>query len=164
MKHTLAAVMLLGQLVGTGAAAASAGAVDYESLVTEIRSLKDDADVVSYLSRNAVEAQRLSTLQRTIERSLTLAREYQRRAEEERQRQQLGSVLAGHPMLSETGKAMLSGASDPVALGIKAAKYKEDARDAVVNLALGYRDIKARAVAQKEAAARPNGLQVVPSL
>lgn len=128
------------------------GQVDYEALVMELRRLRDDTDVVSYLSNNAVEAQQISTLERNIERSLTLAREYRQRAQESRSRQQLGTMgmLAGDTPVGRMGQQLSSTTPDPIQFDIAASEHVENARDGLVTLVFTYRDIKARTVAQKQ--------------
>lgn len=158
--------MLFGQLA-VRAAAAQSSAIDYSALYTEMQSLKDDANVVRWLSRHETEAQRVLALEQTAEHARALAIEYRRAAAETRvkaealqRRREFGAAAGGVVTLQAYGQALERAAaqeqsqlSDPIALELRAAEYTAQAREALVGLVSSYRAIKARAVARKQSAA-----------
>jgi hypothetical protein len=142
----------LPMLAIVGTTTAAFGAIDYQALADEARSLRDDPDVVRYLSRDVREAHRLSTLEENIKRSLALVQQYRQQAEESRRRQRIGmtGMVAGDTPLGRQAQQIGASAGDPAAFEAKASEYSQAATDELVELVSRYRDIKARAVAQKE--------------
>ncbi|HSB21408.1 MAG TPA: hypothetical protein VLD85_15470 [Anaeromyxobacteraceae bacterium] len=133
-----------------------AHAQDYQAFAAELRSLKADADVVAYLEGDLQRARQLQTLEAAMEGRLHLAEEYRAQAQDLRRLQAMAQYL----QVPTGGRGSKDGSpaatEDPEAqeLELRAAQQVEIARDTLVALVAGYREVKALAVAKK-AGAKP---------
>jgi predicted RNA-binding protein with PIN domain len=124
-----------------------ANALDYPALVQELRALKNDPDVVTYLADNLRASRILDRGEQEIRSSLRLAREYEDQAQEMRRQRAdalaLQAVTGGYRAAPAIGEMMAKQDNAPEVLELKAAEYIEAARDSLVELVAEYREVKA---------------------
>jgi hypothetical protein len=147
--RALLPVALVGAAIG-----GSAHAQDHQALDAELQTLKGDADVLAYLVGDPRRAQQLRTLEAAMESRLHLAEEYRAQAEDLRRLEAMAQSLRVPTGRREGGSA--AAAEDPAAqeLELRAAQQVQIARDTLVDLVAGYREVKALAGAQKKARAK----------
>jgi hypothetical protein len=132
----------------------SARALDYAALGAELQTLKADADVLAYLEGDPKRARQLQTLEAAMEARLHLAQEYRAQAQDLRRLQAMAQDLQVPSGRGEAGSPSAAEDSAPHELEIRAAQEVEIARETLVDLVAGYREVKALAGAQKKARAR----------
>jgi hypothetical protein len=150
-----AARVLLPVALVVAALGGSAHAQDYQALAAELQTLKGDADVLAYLEGDPTRAQQLRALEAAMESRLHLAQEYRAQAEDLRRLQAMAQSLRVPTGRREDGAA--AAAEDPAVqdLELRAAQQVKIARDTLVDLVAGYREVKALAGARKKARAKP---------
>jgi hypothetical protein len=119
--------------------------IDYRALADEHAALKDDQDVLAYLGADLKAARRFEMLEQLLEQSLLTVRDAKQNAEGARRQRKLAmlGLLSG---MSEMGRSVLQDGPDPTQIELEAARAREIARDTLVELVIGYREIKAAAV------------------
>jgi hypothetical protein len=171
MRHKcILSALLLSGIALEGVAAAS---LDYKALLEEYESLRNDADVVSFLSRNLEDARRFEKLEQRLNAAENTFREAVAGVERIPQPQPqsraravgLLALLSGDKQLDAAGEALVKDAERQQhrdieneqmrqALHSRAVAASETWADTLVELVAGYRKVKAAAVAAGKAAAK----------
>ena len=127
-----------------------AGAQDHQALAAELATLKKDADVLAYLEGDAARARRLRELEAGMQARLHLAQEYRAQAEDLRRLQAMARDLRVPGDRPESGSPDTTEDREAQELELRAAEQARIARETLVDLVAGYREVKALATARRK--------------
>jgi hypothetical protein len=130
--------------------------IDYRALAEEHRTLKDDPEVVAALAVDLKTAHHFEKLEKLLQDSLGMVRDAKQQAEQARRDRAAALILmlsGGAKAGPEVGRALAQGDRQAYELELAASQALDTARDALVELVSGYREIKAAMLEAKTAAA-----------